>query len=108
MVVLKTHSASIFIGGVNLDQALVRELFDKINAMALSLATLVAESKAKENICDSHQKKIDDHDLRIRALELVASSAAGSSQASHTWKDTLIQALTMAATIAGVIYATRA
>ena len=88
-----------------MDQALVKELFDKINAISLSLATLTAKSEAKETRCDDHQKKMDDHDLRIRALELVASSSAGSNQTSHSWRDTLIQAFTMAATVAATVFA---
>jgi len=97
----------IIIGGGELDQALIKELFEKINAITLSLATLTAKSEAKENRCEDHQKKMEDHDLRIRALELVASSAAGSNQTSHNWRDTLIQAFTMAATVAAAVIAMR-
>jgi len=90
-----------------LDQATLSELFNKINAIAVNVATLTAKSEAKETRCDDHQKKMDDHDLRIRALELVASSVAGSDVASHNWRDTLINAFTMAATIAATVFAMR-
>jgi len=94
-------------GGGTLDQAVLKELFDKINAISLSLATLTAKAEAKENRCEDHQKKMDDHDLPIRALELVASSAAGSNSTSHNWRDMLIQAFTMAATVAAIVMAIR-
>lgn len=99
---------SIFIGGGELDQATLAELFNKINTIAINVATLTAKYESKENNCEVHQKKIEDHDLRIRALELVASSAAGSSQTSHKWRDTLIQAFTMGATVAATVFAMRA
>lgn len=90
-----------------MDQATLSELFNKINAIAVNVATLTAKSEAKENRCDDHQKKMDDHDTRIRTLELVASSAAGSNNTSHNWRDTLIQAFTMAATVAATVMAIR-
>ena len=95
-----------------MDQAIflktLSDIHDKVNKITVDVATLTAKSEMKENRCEDHQKKMDDHDLRIRVLELAASSAAGSNNTSHNWRDTLIQAFTMAAAVAATVMAIRA
>ena len=91
-----------------MDQPVLNDLYDKINAIAINVATLTATSKEKENRCEEHQKKMDDHDLRIRALELVASSTVGSNTASHDWRDTLMRAFTLIVAVAATIIAMKA
>jgi hypothetical protein len=90
------------------DQPVLKDLYDKINAIAINVATLTATSKEKEIRCEEHQKKVEYHDLRIRALELVASSAAGSSTTSHDWRDTLMRAFTLIVAVAATIIAMKA
>lgn len=97
-----------FGGGRGVEQEVLREIFDKINAIAINVAALTATAKEKENRCEEHQKKMDDHDLRIRALELVASSAAGSTTTSHDWRDTLMRAFTLIVAVAATIIAMKA
>ena len=90
-----------------MDQATLAELFNKINAIAVNVATLTAKSEAKEPNCEAHQKKMDDHDLRIRVLEIAISSTTASSSTNNNWKDTLINILTMAATVGATVWAIR-
>ena len=90
-----------------MDQPVLNDLYDKINAIAINVATLTAKYDEKENRCEEHQKKMDDHDLRIRSLELVSSASSGSSTASHSWRETLMQAFTLAATVAATVIAIR-
>ena len=114
-------------GGGDLDQAVLKELFDKINAMALLLNTLVTESRAKDSVCIEHKKTTNDQEIRIRTLELASANVTlviqinkdqekriqtlentaatnlGSNQTSRNWKDTLINIVTMAATVGATV-----
>ena len=90
-----------------MEQATLAELFNKINAIAINVATLTAKSEAKETNCESHQKQMADHDLRIRVLEIALSGNTASSSTSNSWKDTLINILTMAATVGATVWAIR-
>lgn len=118
---------SIFIGGGNLEQQIVDKLFDKMNAMAILINTLITESRAKDSVCIEHKKTTNDHEARIRTLELasvsvtlvtqinqsqenriqslenIAATNLGSSQTNRNWKDTLINIVTMAATVGATV-----
>jgi hypothetical protein len=88
-----------------LEQEIADKLFDKMNSIAIALATLTAKVEAKESRCEDHQRTSNDHELRIRVLETDAASGAGENKNSHDWRSSLISVFTMAAAIIGTILA---
>ena len=119
-----------------MDDSVLEKLYDKINTIAINVATLMAKAEEKENRCTDHQKKMDEqqqkineYDKRMRILELEierlkalnitaviervnkledkAASDEGSSSSSKNWKDTLIAIVQTAATVAATVWAVR-
>jgi len=119
-----------------LDETVLDKLYDKINLIAINVATLMGKAEEKENRCTDHQKKMDEqqqkineYDKRMRILELEierlkalnvlavidrvkkledkASNDEGSNTSSKNWKDTLISIVQTAATVAATVWAVR-
>ena len=109
---------------------MTKELFDKMNGIAISVNTLITESRAKESRCADHKRATDDHEIRIRTLELASSNVllvtqinksqenrihtlelkatetTWASANSTNWKDTLYKAATIAIAIFSTAIAT--
>lgn len=90
-----------------MDEKTVSKIFDQLTEMKVMISNFMGKQEEKEKTCAQHLDKTNDHDARIRALELVQSSAAGSVKTSTTWRDTLTQAVTTAATVAATVLAIR-
>jgi len=89
------------------DDAVISQIFKKLTELEVMLSKFTGIQEVKEKNCDQHQERTKELDVRVRALELVASSAKGSDKTSHNWRDTLIQCFTLAVTVAATVFAMR-
>ncbi|MDR3591590.1 MAG: hypothetical protein P4N41_18190 [Negativicutes bacterium] len=71
---------------------LIRGVTDEINKVDKKVTSLLAIAPEKEKRCDDHNKKTDDHENRIRTVELWKAGQQGVAGFIQRWGPVIVAA----------------